>query len=97
MGYLFQGSITCNSAVLVFHSNHNLHIFDMATGVRTRKEHLNSTPLISTYDPRDNYFYHMDAACYSWLKRFKLNGYKPRVIKKEVKELPDLPLILQDH
>ena len=35
----------------------------------------------------------MDAACYSWLKRCKVNGFKPRVLKKEAKELPDLPIV----
>ena len=55
---------------------------------------MNSTALISTYDPKENKYYHMDAACYSWLKRWSVNGFKPRVIKKEVKELPDLPVVL---
>ena len=74
-----------------------MHCFNMSTGVRRRKEHLNSTALISTYDRTDNYYYHMDAACYSWIKRFNLAGYKARVIKKEVKELPDLPIVFDTH
>ena len=97
-GYLGQGgSIACNGQTLLFHSNHYIHCFDLSTGIRRRKEHINSTALISTYDPSDNYYYHMDAACYSWLKRFNLSGYKPRVIKKEVKELPDLPIVFDSH
>ena len=89
-----KGSIACNGQVLIWHSNHNWHVFDMSTGVRVYKEHMNSTALISTYDPKENKYYHMDAACYSWLKRWCINGFKPRVIKKEVKELPDLPVVL---
>jgi hypothetical protein len=53
-----------------------MHIFDTVTGIRRKKEHYNSTNLISCYDPSSNYYYQMDAACYSWLKRFQLSGYK---------------------
>ena len=95
-GYLAHGSIACNGNVLLFHSNHYMHVFDCGTGVRRKKEHYNSTSLISTYCTRSNYYFHMDAACYSWLKKFKLSGFKPRdLTKKDVKELPDLPVVLE--
>lgn len=94
-GYLSRGSIACNGSVLLFHSSHYMHVFDCATGVRKKKEHYNSTSLISTYCNRANLYFHMDAACYSWLKKFKISGFKPRDITlKEVKELPDLPPVL---
>ena len=73
-----------------------MHVFDCGTGVRRKKEHYNSTSLISTYCTRSNYYFHMDAACYSWLKKFKLSGFKPRdLTKKDMKELPDLPVALE--
>ena len=72
-----------------------MHVFDCATGVRKKKEHYNSTSLISMYCTRSNFYFHMDAACYSWLKKFKLSGFKPRdLTAKEVKELPDCPVVL---
>ena len=38
----------------------------------------------------------MDAACYSWLKKFKISGFKPRVLgEKEAKSLPDVPVVLE--
>ena len=93
-GYLARCSIACNGRVLLFHSAHNMHVFDMGTGVRTLKEHYNSTALISCYDTKLNSYFHMDAACYSWLKRFELAGFKPRDLSvKEVPELPVLPVI----
>jgi len=48
--YLKRGSIACNGQTLVWFSNHRLHIFNLSTGIRAKKEHLNSTALISTYD-----------------------------------------------
>ena len=92
--YMKKGSIACNGQTLLWHSNHNWHAFDLSTGVRVLKEHMNSTALISTYDAKENTYYHMDAACYSWLKKWKVSGFKPRVLTKEVKELPDLPVVL---
>ena len=68
--YMRNGSIACNGQTLVWHSNHSLHVFDLSTGQRIKKDRLNSTALISTYDAKENYYYHMDAACYSWLKRW---------------------------
>jgi len=39
----------------------------------------------------------MDAACYSWLKRCKIVGFKPRVLEKVVKDLPDLPIVFDTY
>lgn len=91
--YLLKGSLACNGAVLIWHSSHRFHIFDMATGIRFKKDHLNSTALISTYDAKENYYFHMDAACYSWLKRWRVEGFKPRVLTKEKKKIAELPII----
>ena len=91
--YLRRGSIACNGRNLIWHSNNRHHIFDCGSGVRVHKNHVNSTDLISTYDAKENYYYHMDACCYSWLKRWRFTNFKPRVITKVVKELPDLPIV----
>lgn len=93
-GYMKKGSIVCNGQVLIWHSNHNWHVFDCSTGVRIRKDHMNSTALVSAYDAKENWYYHMDAACYSWLKKWRVSGFKPRVLTKVVKEHPDLPPVL---
>ena len=69
----------------------------MATGIRKRKEHVNSTSYITVYDAKEQWYYYMDAACYSWLKRCKIQGFKPRVLTKEVKDLPDLPIVYDTH
>ena len=95
-GYLSRGSIACNGSILLWHSANYMHVFDTVTGIRRKKEHYNSTNLISCYDPRSNYYFQMDSACYSWLKRFQLSGYKPlQPSKKLSKELPDLPIVFQ--
>lgn len=39
----------------------------------------------------------MDCACYSWLKRVKISGFKPEVVKKVDNKLPDLPLVFETH
>ena len=39
----------------------------------------------------------MDAACYSWLKRCKVVGFKPRVLEKVTKDLPDLPIVFDTY
>ena len=91
--YLMKGSIACNGAVLIWHSMHRWHMFDVVTGTRFKKEHMNSTSLISTYDAKDNYYFHMDAACYSWLKRWKISGFKPRVLGSKIKKMVELPVV----
>ena len=92
-GHLARGSIACNNDVLLWWSAHYFHVYDCSNGQRKKKEHCNSTSYITVYDPKENWYYYMDAACYSWLKRCKVNGFKPRVLKKEAKELPDLPIV----
>jgi len=87
-GHLARGSIACNNEVLIFWTAHNFHVYSVSTGVRLKKEYVNSTSYITTYDAKENWYYFMDAACYSWLKRTKVSGFKPRVITKEVQELP---------
>ena len=97
-GYLARGSIACNGEILIFHSNKHMHFFDMSSGIRMKKEHINSTALITTYDAKTNFYFQMDAACYSWLKKCKIRGFKPRVLglKKE-KEMPQLPMVLDEQ
>ena len=63
-GYLSRGSIACNGSVLLWHSSHYMHVFDCATGIRKKKEHYNSTALISTYCTKTNYYFHMDGIYY---------------------------------
>lgn len=92
--YLLKGSMACNGAVLIWHSSHRWHMFDVVTGIRFKKEHLNSTGLISTYCAKDNAYFHMDAACYSWLKKWKVTGFEPRVIGTKVKKMIELPVVL---
>ena len=82
----------------MFFASHTLHIFDCVTGLRIKKEHINSTSLISAYDAKSNNYFYMDAAVYSWLKRVHIKGFKPRdhnVVKKkkEAEEIPDLPIL----
>ena len=36
----------------------------------------------------------MDAACYSWLKRWRISGFKPRVIGSKIKKMVELPIVL---
>ena len=39
----------------------------------------------------------MDAACYSWLKRHKVPGFKPKVVGEKVKkDLPELPIVFDE-
>lgn len=92
-GHLTRGSMACNGEVLLWWSAHYFHVYEMSTGIRKKKEHCNSTAFVTTYDAKENWYYYMDAACYSWLKRCKIAGFKPRVLTKEVKELPDLPIV----
>ena len=96
-GHLARGSIACNGDLLIFWTAHNFHVYDMATGVRKKKEHVNSTSFITVYDAKENWYYYMDAACYSWLKRCHIVGFKPRQLTKEVKDLPDLPIVFDTH
>lgn len=65
--------------------------------MRKKKDHVNSTSFITVYDAKENWYYYMDAACYSWLKRCRIGGFKPRQLTKEVKELPDLPIVFDAH
>jgi len=58
---------------------------------------VNSTAFITCYDKKENWFYFMDCACYSWLKRVKISGFKPEVVKKVDNKLPDLPLVFETH
>jgi hypothetical protein len=89
-----RGSIACNGQTLIWHSNNRYHIFELAKGVRLEKKHMNSTDLISCYDNFENYYYHMDACCYSWLKRWQTENFKPRTLAKKVRDLPDPPIVL---
>ena len=93
-GHLARGSMACNQEVLIWWSAHYFHVYEYATGIRKRKEHVNSTSYITFYDAKENWYYFMDAACYSWLKRCKIAGFKPRVLTKQEKDLPDLPIVL---
>ena len=47
------------------------------------------------YDHKENLFYYMDIACYSWLKTVKIDGFKPYSPKKKDKKtkLPALPIL----
>ena len=92
-GHLCRGSLACNGETLIWFARHWFHVFDVETGVRRRKDNVSSTGMISCYDAKENWYYYMDAACYSWLKKFHVSGFTPRVIKKEAKELPDLPIV----
>ena len=89
--------MACNGSVLLWWSAHNFHVYDLSNGVRNKKEHINSTSMVSCYDAKEMWYYYMDAACYSWLKRRKIEGFKPRSLTKEVKELPDLPIVFDTH
>lgn len=93
-GHMARGSIACNQETLIWWSAHNKHVYEYSSGIRKEKEYCNSTSWITFYDAKENWFYNMDAACYSWLKRCRLPGFKPRVICKKEKELPDLPIVL---
>ena len=95
-GHLARGSIACNQETLLWWTAHNFHVYEYTTGIRKQKENVNSTSYISFYDARENWYYYMDAACYSWLKRCRIPGFKPRVPKTSAKELPDLPAVLTE-
>ena len=77
-GHLARGSIACNGELLIFWTAHYFHVYEMSTGMRKKKDHVNSTSFITVYDAKENWYYYMDAACYSWLKRCRINGFKPR-------------------
>lgn len=95
-GQLARGSFICNESVLLWWSAHNFHCYDMNTGVRKFKQHVNSTAFITCWDHKEEWYYNMDAACYSWLKRVKIAGFKNRDTKKLKKDFPDLPIILDE-
>ena len=96
-GHLARGSMACNQEVLLWWTAHNFHVYEYATGIRKKKEHVNSTSYITCWDSKEEWYYYMDAACYSWLKRCKVAGYKNRVLEKAAKELPDLPIVFDTY
>lgn len=52
-GHMARGSMACNGEILLWYSSHNLHVYDMNTGMRVKKEHTNSTSLITCYDAKE--------------------------------------------
>ena len=92
-----RGSLACNGDILIWHGSTTMYIFDLNTGIRIKKERLGSE-YISCYDAKENWYYYMDVACYSWLKRIKVRGFEPKdPSKKKKKVLPELPVILDSH
>lgn len=42
----------------------------------------------------DNYFYYMDVSSYGYLDRFKIKGFKPKVLGEKTMKMPNLPIVL---
>ena len=64
-------------------------------GKRLLSDQVNSSALIMSYDSSDGYFYHSDVACYGWLYKLKITGFKePTKKPKGAKDdgLPELPI-----
>ena len=100
-GYLDFGSLTCNGQYLVWHARKNVHIFDLKTGKRMKKQNMHGGIHLSCYDAASSNFYSCDADVYSWLDEWKIKGFKT-IVKSdnddEDKEarLPPLPVILDE-
>ena len=75
-GHLSRGSIACNDSLLIWWTPRNFHVFNFQNGIRIKKEDLAGSNYITFYDPKDKYYYAMDAACYSWLQRAKAPWFK---------------------
>lgn len=69
-------SICSNGTQLVLMTPSKILIFNHEDGKNLLDENVSSSELIMTYDVSDGYFYHSDVACYGWLKRFKIRGFK---------------------
>ena len=81
-GYLNYGSLVTNGEEMLWLSRHNVHIFNVADGVRKSKQRSfkkDGAAHITCYDKASNKFYGMDAAVYSWLDEFEVSGYTPKM------------------
>lgn len=83
-GYLNYGTLVCNGVHLIWLSRHNMHLFELETGMREVKDRVFSgSDHITCFDASSNLFYGQDAAVYSWLDQFEVYGFFSKNLKQD--------------